>query len=94
MPEIVWVVVQDTSGAHEPEASYSIWTTELAALNEAQRLNTVRQGDVYPYDHETDYEVPSEQWPIAPALMGRPSGSGAFYVVTVTLDTARDEHIG
>jgi hypothetical protein len=39
--EFVYVVVMDTSGAHEPESSWSVWTTQDAALAEATRMNRV-----------------------------------------------------
>jgi hypothetical protein len=94
MTETVYVVVQDTSGAHEPEGAFSVWTTEAAALEEALRLNTASRGYVYPYGHKSNYAQDKDAWPIAPAAVGHATGSGAFYVVPVLVNTPSDQNIG
>lgn len=44
-PKILFCIVEDTNGGHEPNGVYSIWRSEKDADNEIERLKKI-----YPYE--------------------------------------------
>ena len=75
---VLYVVVGDTSGAHELEGCYSIWSTLTAAMKEADRLNVLNFVGIEPKPK---------------ARLGSASESGGYYVAAVELDHANDGNI-
>lgn len=78
----VFVVLQDTSGAHEPAGAWSIWTSLKRAKAEAARLDLAY--NVHPLYHRTRGEI---------ATRSQPLGNGGFYVRAVDTDLPSNEAI-